>query len=133
MSIRELSNRTGFTPDTIRFYEKMKLVQSNRQGRRGHRQFDESHIAGLLQIKFIKAMGFTLKDIQEKFMDWQAGRLTDTQKKAILEEQLQKMNEAAAEIEQVRAYLQKKIAHFDELSCSAEAVTSHPSPVGQTL
>lgn len=109
MYIRELADRTGLTPDTIRFYEKLNLLQSNRQSRRGHRQYDESHIAALLQIKFIKAMGFTLKDIQEKFTDWRAGRLTNAEKRGILEDQLHKMDEAAAEIEQVRTYLRKKI------------------------
>lgn len=119
MYIRELSDRTGFTPDTIRFYEKLNLVQSNRQGRRTHRQYDESHIAALLQIKYAKAMGFTLKDIQEKLTGWE--QLTDAEKLTILTAQLKKIDEAAAEIEQVRMYLQKKIARFDELACvSAE-------------
>lgn len=131
MYIRELSDRTGATPDTIRFYEKLNLWQSNRQSRRGHRQYNESHVTALLQIKFIKAMGFTLKDIQEKFMDWQTGRLTDVEKRAILEEQLKKMNEAAAEIEQVRTYLQNQIARFDELACSSDGATSDLKPVVQ--
>ncbi|GAB4007055.1 Zn(2+)-responsive transcriptional regulator [Spirosoma migulaei] len=114
MYIRELADRTGITPDTIRFYEKLNLLQGNRQSRRGHRQYDESHVAGLLQIKFIKAMGFTLRDIQEKFVDWRAGKLTNFEKRAILAAQLQKMDEAAAEIDQVRAYLRKKIGLFPD-------------------
>lgn len=118
MFIRELSDRTGFTPDTIRFYEKLNLLQSNRQSRRGHRQYDESHIAALLQIKYAKAMGFTLKDIQEKLSGWE--QMTDTEKQIILTAQLKKIDEAAAEIEQVRTYLQKKIARFDKLTCASE-------------
>lgn len=114
MSIRELADHTGFSPDTIRFYEKLKLLQSIRHGRRGHRRYDDSHVTALLQIKFFKAMGFTLKDIQEKFIDWRAGRLTNLEKRAILEAQLQKMDEAAAEIEQVRQYLKKKIGMFPD-------------------
>ena len=131
MYIRDLSARTGFTPDTIRFYEKMKLLTSNRESRQSHRQYDESHVAALLQIKFAKAMGFTLRDIQEKLADWD--QLTDTEKRAILTDQLQKINQAAAEIEQVRTYLQRKIAHFDEVDCSAEEVTSHPLRIAQTI
>ena len=129
MYIRDLSARTGFTPDTIRFYEKMKLLSGNRQRRQGHRQYDESHVAALLQIKFAKAMGFTLKDIQEKLTNWD--QLSDAEKRAILTNQLEKMDEAAAEIEQVRMYLQKKIARLEELVCSLDSATSHHSPVGQ--
>ncbi|MBN8824240.1 MULTISPECIES: MerR family transcriptional regulator [unclassified Spirosoma] len=114
MYIRELADRTGFTVDTIRFYEKLHIVQSLRTSRRGRRQYDESHVTALLQIKFIKAMGFSLKDIQEKFMDWQAGRLTNAEKRAILETQLQKMDEAASQIEQVRRYLIHKIGLFPD-------------------
>lgn len=114
MYIRELSERTGITPDTIRFYEKLKLIQGHRQYRQGHRQYDESHVTTLIQIKFAKAMGFTLKDIQEKLADWHTGRLTEEDKREILTAQLQKMDEAAAQIEQVRQYLRNKI---DSLHC----------------
>ena len=120
MFISELSARTGFTPDTIRFYEKMKLVQGVRQQRLSHRQYDESHVAALLQIKFAKAMGFTLKDIQEKLGDW--ALLTEAEKRVILMAQLIKMDEAAAEINQVRVYLQKKIARLGEPTRSSELV-----------
>lgn len=111
MYIRELAERTGFTPDTIRFYEKMNLLRGNRLTRHSHRQYDESHINALLQIKFAKAMGFTIKDMQEKLANWD--QLSDAQKRTILTDQLQKMDEAVAELNQVRAYLQKKI----ELIC----------------
>ena len=119
MYIRELSARTGFTPDTIRFYEKMELLSGNRQSRQGHRRYDESHVAALLQIKFAKAMGFTLKDMRDKLGDWHTGRLSETDKRAILTAQLLKMDEAAAEIEQVRTYLRAKIAQFH---CEIDAV-----------
>ena len=129
MYIRDLSARTGFTPDTIRFYEKMNLLRGNRPRRQGHRQYDESHVAALLQIKFAKAMGFTLKDIQEKLTNWD--QLSATEKQAILTNQLEKMDEAAAEIEQVRMYLQKKLVRLEELVCSSDSFISHHSPVGQ--
>ncbi|WP_338872366.1 MerR family transcriptional regulator [Spirosoma sp. SC4-14] len=121
MYIRELSERTGLTPDTIRFYEKLKLIQGNRQHRQGHRQYEESHITTLIQIKFAKAMGFTLKDIQEKLADWHTGRLTDEDKREILTAQLQKMDEAAAQIDHVRQYLRKKI---DLLHCHSLQVSN---------
>ncbi len=129
MYISELAERTGFTTDTIRFYEKMKLLSGNRTSRQGHRQYDESHIAALRQIKFAKAMGFTLKEMQEKLAGWHTGQLTDNQKRTILTDQLQKMNQAAAEIDQVRTYLREKIARLEENACVLDGVTSYPSPI----
>lgn len=102
----------------------MELLSGNRLSRQGHHRYDESHIAALLQIKFAKAMGFTLKDMRDKLAGWQTGQLSDADKRAILTAQLQKVDEAAAEIEQVRAYLQTKIARLD---CEVDAMSCEPT------
>ena len=66
-------------------------------------------------------MGFTLKDMRDKLAGWQTGQLSNTDKQRILSAQLRKMDEAAAEIEQVRTCLRAKIARLygdvDDIQC----------------
>lgn len=130
MYIRELAARTGFTPDTIRFYEKLHLLNGNRRSRQSHRQYDESHVATLLQVKFAKAMGFTLKDMRDKLINW--GSLTAAEKQTILTEQLRKVEQATTELEQVRDYLRTKIAHYNTFDCSPNGVISTTPSAAKT-
>jgi MerR family copper efflux transcriptional regulator len=65
MNIRELSNRTGFSIDTIRYYEKMGLIENVDRSQAGYRIFDDEALKRFLFIKKSKNMGFTLNDIKE--------------------------------------------------------------------
>lgn len=67
MLIGQLSQRTGFTRDTIRFYEKHGLIEVPRKARRdnNYKEYPDEVLARLLTIKRIKGMGFTLNETQE--------------------------------------------------------------------
>ncbi|MFZ6009087.1 MAG: MerR family transcriptional regulator [Bacteroidota bacterium] len=72
MLIVELSKRTGFSYDTIRFYEKKGLIKVNKEERRNnhYREYPESVCEKLLVIKTIKELGFTLHEIDEFINAW---------------------------------------------------------------
>jgi DNA-binding transcriptional MerR regulator len=67
MLIGQLAQRTGFTRDTIRFYEKHGLIEVPRKARRenNYKEYPDAVLVRLLSIKRIKAMGFTLNETQE--------------------------------------------------------------------
>jgi DNA-binding transcriptional MerR regulator len=64
MLIGELSAKTGLSRDTIRFYEKEGLIKIGRKQRRenNYKEYDETVLARLNQIKRIKNFGFTLNE-----------------------------------------------------------------------
>ena len=65
MYIGELSKQTGFSKDTIRWYEKIGLIQleKNSRSENNYREYSPEIISRLLTIKQLKGFGFTLKDI----------------------------------------------------------------------
>ncbi len=67
MLIGELSNKTGFSRDTIRFYEKQGLISVGRKERRfnNYKEYSDEIFQRLLQIKRIKSLGFTLNETFE--------------------------------------------------------------------
>jgi DNA-binding transcriptional MerR regulator len=107
MRVSELSFRTGYSPDTLRFYEKTGLLPVERAGR-GYKRYTEWHVVRLLQIKYAKAAGFTLAQIRELLDQWVSGQLSPAEKQAILTKQVQKNDQAMAELQVVRRYLQEK-------------------------
>lgn len=67
MLIGQLAQRTGFTRDTIRFYEKHGLIALPRKARRenNYKEYPDEVLERLLTIKRIKGMGFTLNETQD--------------------------------------------------------------------
>lgn len=67
MLIGQLSRRTGFSKDTIRFYEKAGLIRLPRKSRmdRSYKDYPEELVHTLQFIRRYKDLGFTLAEIRE--------------------------------------------------------------------
>ena len=67
MLIGELVRRTGFSRDTIRYYEKRGLIRLDRRQRldNNYKDYDESVVQRLLLIRQLKTFGFTLRETRE--------------------------------------------------------------------
>lgn len=65
MLIVDLVKKTGFSKDTIRFYEKQGLIKIGRRDRRAnnYKEYSGDILNDLLTIKRLKNLGFTLVEI----------------------------------------------------------------------
>ena len=63
-TIGELSARTHFGRETIRFYERKGLLLPSRRTDSGYRLYNEAAVNRLQFISQAKLLGFTLRDIQ---------------------------------------------------------------------
>ena len=64
-SIGELSNHTGVSTQTIRYYEKIGLLQDPMRASNGYRQYDDRDIERLKFITRARQLDFSLDDIDE--------------------------------------------------------------------
>jgi MerR family mercuric resistance operon transcriptional regulator len=58
-----LSKKAGVNSETIRYYEKIKLMPEPARSSSGYRVYDESHWKRLSFITRCRELGFTLKEI----------------------------------------------------------------------
>ncbi len=67
MLIGELSKRSGFSRDTIRYYEKIGLIVLPKKARRenNYKDYPEETLLLLKTLKKYKELGFTLEEIRE--------------------------------------------------------------------
>ena len=67
MLIGEIVSKTGFTKDTIRFYEKRGIIKVNRSDSEwnNYKNYSAENLEQLLLIKRAKGFGFTLNEIAE--------------------------------------------------------------------
>jgi len=65
LSRGSLSTETGVNIETIRYYEKIKLMPEPVRSPGGHRVYDQSHVRRLSFIRRSRELGFTLQEIRE--------------------------------------------------------------------
>jgi MerR family transcriptional regulator, copper efflux regulator len=67
MLIGQLAKRTGFSKDTIRYYEKIKLIELPRQAKKhgAYKDYPEEMVHILNAIRKYKELGMTLEEIRE--------------------------------------------------------------------
>ncbi len=77
MLIGELVQKTGFSKDTIRYYEKTGLLNPREIVRRenNYKDYSEVILRHLLLIKWTKPLGFTLREAKEFLLLDEEGRV----------------------------------------------------------
>jgi DNA-binding transcriptional MerR regulator len=128
MLISELAERTGLTVHTIRFYEKLGLLDGEHAHRaaNNYRQYSEEAVNRLLLIKRGQAAGFTLTEIRDLMGLWEAGKLTREDKEAIIRDKLAAIEAKMRDLEGMRAYLLAKLPLLDVTN--EELVAQTPLP-----
>lgn len=64
-TIGELAKQANINAQTIRYYERRKLVWPNRRSTAGYRFYTSAELKRVLFIRNAQDLGFTLKEIQE--------------------------------------------------------------------
>lgn len=64
MKIGELSSHTGSSVETIRFYEKQKLLPSPSRSSGNYRLYDASHVERLQFIRHCRSLDMTLEEVR---------------------------------------------------------------------
>ena len=114
MTITEVSLKYGLSKDTLRYYEKVGLLDPVIKGDNGQRDYKEEN---LKQIEFIKCMRSANIPISEltKYMDlFKMGDDTIKERRQILENQLSLIESQMKDLEMASEKLKTKIKLYDE-------------------
>jgi len=60
-----IAQRAGIGPETIRYYERIGLLEEPRRNRAGHRIYEPADLTRLVFIRRAQDLGFSLEDIRE--------------------------------------------------------------------
>lgn len=127
--VGEIANKVGMNLETIRYYEKLKLLpKPKRKTDSRYRVYDESDLKRLLFIKRAKELGFTLKEIRELFelrLDSQA-KCGDV--KHLTEHKLKDVDNRISDLKKIRSVLVKLINQ-----CVNEEVSSDECPILESI
>ncbi|MFC0864646.1 MerR family transcriptional regulator [Sphaerimonospora cavernae] len=75
MRIGELARRTGVSTRALRYYEQQGLIHAERSAN-GYREYDESDVRLVAEIRTLMTVGFTLEDARPFVECLRSGRPT---------------------------------------------------------
>jgi DNA-binding transcriptional MerR regulator len=65
LKIGDVAKRAGVTVDTVRFYERRRVLPAPARRRSGYRQYSEATIERIRFAKSLQALGFTLDEVAD--------------------------------------------------------------------
>jgi MerR family copper efflux transcriptional regulator len=107
LKIGELYMRADLATSTIRYYEKIGLLEDAERGENGYRFYDEKTLDRLLFIKRGKQFGLNLEDIKELVMIQAEGRCPCSHMGQKIWTKIQEIEEQIKEMEAFKEELKR--------------------------
>ncbi len=115
MRIAEVSKRLGISADTLRYYERIGLLRPVRRNESGVRDYGEQDLARIRFVKCMRGANVSIEALIEYMELFEGGDATLEARKAILEEERDKVRERMTEMQAGLDRLDYKIAHYEDL------------------
>lgn len=113
LSIREVSDKTGITTHTLRYYERIGLVQPITRARSGHRRYGEADVRWLELLKKLHQTGMPIKRMLEYARLARRGDTTVTARRALLDDHRKDIEEKLEKLQSTLTLINKKITAYD--------------------
>ncbi|MFI5531044.1 MerR family transcriptional regulator [Kitasatospora sp. NPDC051853] len=106
---------SGFSLDTLRYYERIGLLGEVRRSASGHRRFTAHDLAWLGVLRCLRDTGMPISDMLDYAELVRAGDGTVTQRLAILEAHDEQVEARIRELQRQRQAIRDKIAYYREV------------------
>ena len=127
MLISEFAKATGLTPDTVRFYIRRGLLTPQTGGKGGsnpYQVFTSEHVETARMIRLCQSLGFTLREIAALNDEYRKVGINKERAREIFEAQMERLEEKAAQLDAVMAYMRAKLDWIERGSKSTEPAFS---------
>jgi DNA-binding transcriptional MerR regulator len=124
MLIGQLADRAGVTPQTIRYYESLGLLQAAERTAGGYRRYATRAIEELLFVRRAQALGFSLDHIKHILALARSGKAPCSRVLEIAESQLAEVEERLVQLNQLRETLSEAIRRWKKGSPSVKCATT---------
>jgi DNA-binding transcriptional MerR regulator len=113
LSIREVAARTGITTHTLRYYERIGLVQPVARAKSGHRRYGEGDLRWLELVKKLHATDMPIRRMLEYARLVRRGESTVAARRALLDAHRQDVEERLGRMRESLGAIKRKIAYYD--------------------
>jgi len=114
-TIRSMAERCGMTAHTLRYYERVGLIQPVERARNGHRRYSDADEAWLHFLHCMRATSMPIREMQRYAELREKGDATSLERRKILEDHQAGIAAQIVELQQAHALLTHKIANYKKI------------------
>lgn len=111
-TIRTMATRCGMTTHTLRYYERVGLIQPVDRAQNGHRRYSEADEAWLNFLHCMRATNMPIREMQRYARLREDGAASSLERRKILEEHRATVTAQIAALEKAHTLLSHKIANY---------------------
>jgi DNA-binding transcriptional MerR regulator len=115
LTIRNMADRCGMTAHTLRYYERVGLIQPVGRARNGHRRYTETDAAWLNFLHCMRATNMPIREMQRYAALREMGDATIEKRRQLLEEHQATIAAQIAALQKAHALLTHKIANYKKI------------------
>ena len=124
LTIREAAARSGITVHTLRYYERIGLVQPVARARSGHRRYGDDDLRWLELLKKLHATDMSIRKMLEYARLARRGEGTFAARRALLDAHRCDVEAKLEKLRSTHALIKKKIAIYDRALAQRSAARS---------
>ena len=115
-SIQIMASRCGMTAHTLRYYERIGLIQPVRRGRNGHRLYSDQDGQWLAFLKSMRATQMSIQEMKRYAELREGGNNRADEQRKILENHRASLQVRIADLQNAEALLTQRIEQFSKLN-----------------
>src|SRR5262245_55750039 len=115
LTVKEASEFTGLTAHTLRYYERIGLIEPVARNVGGHRRYAQNDLEHLIFLHCLRDSGMSIQGMQQYATLASQGRVTLDSRLDLLEAHRHEVQARIHELEDKLGIIQAKIKRFREL------------------
>ena len=114
LTIAEAARATGLSTHTLRYYERVGLIDGVDRAGSGHRRYDDQDLAWIETLQRLRATGMPIQRIRRYAQMVRDGEGNERDRLALLQEHRAAVKARLAEVSAHLAFIERKIARYEE-------------------
>lgn len=114
MTIKEVAERYHLTQDTLRYYERVRMIPEVRRTSGGIRDYQEEDLRWLELALCMRKAGLPMEAMIEYLRLYQEGDETIPARLELLQNQMELLKKQKEQLEATMSYLSYKISRYEE-------------------
>ena len=126
LTIQEVAEKTALSPHTLRYYERIGLLNAPDRAESGHRRYGEGDLEWLEFVKRLRATGMPIREMSRYADLVREGDGSVPARRELLEAHQQTLQRQRREIDATLAVLERKLAVYGALEAQKPAERGEP-------
>jgi DNA-binding transcriptional MerR regulator len=124
VSIREMANRCGLSPYTLRYYERAGLIRPVSRTASGHRRYSVGDEAWVAFLNRLRTTGMSIREMAQFARLRAQGDASVSARRAMLKAHMRAVQSKVAALRESLVALAEKIEHYEALERSMTSPTT---------